>query len=48
MEELQRQIKALEARIKVLEDWKSKKEKQQLQLPLDEFSKNVINNYKTT
>jgi hypothetical protein len=48
MEELQRQIKVLEAKLKVLEDWKSKKERQQLQLPLDEFSKNIINNYKNS
>lgn len=37
-------IKALEQRLKVLEDWKAMKTRQQISLPLDESSKNIINN----
>lgn len=35
----------LEARIKALEDWKSAREKQQITLPLDQQSVNVMQNY---
>lgn len=37
-------IQALEKRIVTLENWKIQKERQQITLPLDEASKNIINN----
>lgn len=43
MEELKKQIQALQKRIEELEQWKKEKQRQQITAPLDEASKNIIN-----
>ena len=46
MEELKKQIEDLQKHVAQIQKWQEKRDRQQLQLPLDEFSKNIINNYK--
>lgn len=43
-EELQQLVLDLQAKIKELEAWKEKKERQQISFPLDQASKTIITN----
>ncbi len=47
-EQILKKISELERDIKELKEWKRKRELQQLSLPLDQESKEIINNYTTT
>lgn len=43
-EELEKLVLELQAKVKELEQWKEKKERQQISFPLDQASKTIISN----
>lgn len=47
MDELKNKIHELENRIKKIDEWIAMRDRQQLQLPLDEGTQNIINRYQT-